>query len=277
MVLWGLYPIFTHYFVLQLDPLFLVSVSTLISSLPFLIKIIFTKNVSQLFSKQLLKQTFPAAVFVALGNVLLFAGTKLTTGTNTGLLLQIEPIYSLLVGIIVFKEAFNTKRLFATSLMIGGAIIIIYKGFVLPNLGDIFILLTTLMYQISHAFIKKLLDKGKDMALLLGVRQFLGGLMLLLFALIVNPSASQLVTVNNLQSGTYLGLYLAVVILLWYMAVKRMPLSIASSFLPITAIFALLGASLFLKETIMPQHYVGFLLIVSGILWLAKLFSKKKN
>ena len=277
MILWGMYPLFTHYFVLKLDPFFLVSIATLISAIPFLIQIIATKKLLDFYSKRLLMFLIPAAVFAAIGNMLLFVGTKLTTGTNTGLLLQIEPIYSLIIGMIVFKEAFNKKRLLATTLMVLGAIVIIYKGWVVPNIGDIFILLTPLMYQIAHAFMKKLLDQGKNIALLLAGRQLFGGLMLLFFSLSINPSLSQLMTVQNIQSGTYLGLYLALAALLWYLAVKRMPLSIASSFLPITAVVALLGSSLFLKETITIRHYLGFILIVSGMIWQSILYFKSSK
>ncbi len=277
MILWGMYPIFTHYFVLQLDPVFLVSIATLFSSIPFILKLILTKNKKGIYSRKILKPLLPIAIFAALGNILLFVGTKLTSGTNTGLLLQIEPIYALILGLIIFRESFDRKKFLATGLMILGAIVVIYKGFVLPNIGDIFILLTTLMYQISHTFVKKLLDKGEAMTLILAGRQLLGGLMLLFFAYIQAPNFLDLLNnPQNIGSGIYLGLYLSIVLILWYSAVKKMPLSVASSFLPVTALVALLGSAIFLKETITTQHYLGFIIIVSGMILQSRLTISKK-
>ncbi len=274
MVLWGMYPLFTHYFVRTLDPIFLVSVSTLISALPFMIKALFQKNLSRIFSGKILKKLFIMAIFGALGSVFLFVGTKLTTGVNTGLLLQIEPIYSLILGTIFFGEVIGKKKFTATLLMVLGAMVIIYKPGLSPNIGDIFIILTTLMFQISHTFAKKLMDKGEDISIILAGRQLYAGILLVIFALIFNKSFFELFgSVQSLVSASYLGLSLSIIVLLWYLAIKRMPLSTASSFLPLTALVALLGSALLLKETISTQQYIGFALIVTGMIWASKVKS----
>jgi drug/metabolite transporter (DMT)-like permease len=275
MVLWGLYPIFTHYFVRSLDPVFLSSVSTVFSSVPFLVMLLFSKNKSYAKPARILKPIFLTAFFAGVGSMLLFTGTRLTSGTNTGLLLQVEPMYALLLGVYIFKEKFDRGKFSATLLMVLGAVVIIYKGFVPPNIGDIFVLFTTLMFQISHVFVKRLLDKGEDMTWILFLRQLLGGLMLVIFACIISPSFLQLATSpESVLHAGFLGIYLSAVILLWYSAVKKMPLSVASSFLPITALVALIASALFLKETITTQHIFGFILIVSGMLWQAKISTK---
>lgn len=156
MTLWGMYPLFTHRFVLNLDPLFLVSISTLVASVPFIIQLIIKKELNQLFSVKVLKVLLLVALFTAVGQVFLFVGTKLTSGTNTGLLLQVEPIYSLILGVLFFGEIFGSSQIGATLLMVVGAMTIVYKGGVNINIGDILILLSPLMYQISHAVAKNL-------------------------------------------------------------------------------------------------------------------------
>ncbi len=276
MVLWGMYPIFTHYFVLSLDPLLLLSVTALIASFPFIINLAVKKKLGQIFSAKNLKTLLPVALFAAIGNVLLFTGTKLTSGANTGLLLQVEPIYSLILGVIFFGEIIEKKRIGATLLMVIGAMTIVYRGEKSLNIGDFFILATPLMYQLSHTAAKRLLDKGADTSLILAGRQFYAGVLILLLVFLMNKSFMTAFSLNNLTSATFLGLYLSFVAFLWYTALKRMPVSVASSFLPLTALVSLLGSVFFLRETISLPQYVGFAFIVSGLLWFAKTYSHKK-
>lgn len=268
MTLWGLYPIFTHKLVLTIDPLFLVSVSMFIASIPFIIQLIIKKKYNKLFSQKILKTLVPVALFTAVGQAFLFAGTKLTSGVNTGLLLQMEPIYSLILGVIFLGEIIGSGQIGTTLLMVIGAMTIVYKkGGINPNFGDLLILLSPLMFQISHAIAKKLLNKGADISLILAGRHLYGSIMLMFFAFIMNKSIIRLFNFNNLISTSYLGLFLSVIALIWYTSIKKIPVSIASSFLPLTALVSLLGSAFILKETISAQQYIGFFLIVGGMLW----------
>lgn len=276
MFLWGIYPLFTHKFVLGLDPLFLVSVSTLIASIPFIIQLLAKKEFNQLFFIKNLNTLFFVALFTAVGHGFLFVGTGLTSGANTGLLLQVEPIYSLILGIIFLGEIIRNGQVGATLLMIIGAMTIVYKGGLNLNLGDILILLAPLMFQISHAVAKKLLNKRADIFLILAGRQLYGGLMLLTFTFIMNKSIIHLFNFNNLVRAAYLGLFLSAISFCWYASIKKIPVSVASSFLPITALVSLLGSVFFLKETISFQQYIGFFLIVGGMLWQTNLPIHKK-
>lgn len=270
MILWGLYPIVTHYFVRNIDPLFLVSASTLVGAIPFIIKTTYSRNLAFLLNRNNISSLFFVTVFGTAGHILLFVGTKYTSGANTGLLLQIEPIYSLIIGIFLFKETISISRLFATVVMIAGAAIIVYRGNLSLNIGDVLILLTPLMYQLSHSFSKKMLDRGIDSSNILAVRQLLGGIVMVFFASFFNSQFFSFFTRTNISVAIFLGLYLSLVVFLWYAVLKNMLLSFASSFLPLTAAVSLLGSGLFLKETINAQQIVGFLLIIIALAWLSK-------
>ena len=268
MVLWGMYPILTHKIVLNLDPLFLVSVSMLIASVPFIVQLILKKEYKQLFSQKILKTLIPVALFTAAGQAFLFAGTKLTSGVNTGLLLQVEPVYSLILGAIFLGEMIGGGQIGATLVMVIGAMAIVYKKEGMNiNFGDLLILLSPLMFQISHAIAKKLLNKGIKISLILAGRHLYGGVMLIIFSFITNTSIINLFNFNNLKTASYLGLYLSLLAFLWYSSIKKIPVSVASSFLPLTALVSLLGSVFFLKETISVQQYIGFFLIAGGIIW----------
>lgn len=277
MVLWGMYPILTHKLVLNLDPLFLVSVSMFIASIPFIIQLIIKKQQNRLFSQKILKTLLPVALFTAVGQAFLFAGTKLTSGVNTGLLLQVEPIYSLILGLIFLGEIIGSSQIGVTLIMVVGAMTIVYKkGGVSLNFGDILILLSPLMFQISHAIAKKILNKGTEISLILAGRHLYGGIMLIIFTLLINRSVVSSFNINNLITASYLGLYLSLLAFLWYSSIKKVPVSVASSFLPLTAVVSLFGSAFFLKETISFQQYLGFFFIVGGMIWLANLPIHKK-
>ncbi|MCR4276798.1 MAG: DMT family transporter [Candidatus Roizmanbacteria bacterium] len=267
MILWGLFPIVTHRFVFSLDPVLLVSISTLTASIPFFILLFAKKEMNQFFSLKYLKTMLGVAFFTAAGQGLLFIGTKITSGTNTGLLLQVEPIYSLILGTIFLGEILKRGQIGATLAMVIGAVTIVYKGGVNINLGDILILLSPLMFQISHLIGKKLLNNKIDVNLILASRQFYGGIMLLLFTFLTNGSAISLFNVNIITTGLCLGMFTAVVALCWYSSIKKVPVSVASSFIPITALVSLAASAIFLKEVISPQQFIGFFFIVGGMLW----------
>ncbi|MFA6533095.1 MAG: DMT family transporter [Patescibacteria group bacterium] len=275
MILWGLYPIFTHRYILGLDPLLLVSISTLIASVPFIIQLIIKKELSQLFSIKILKTLIFVALFTAIGQAFLFIGTKLTSGTNTGLLLQSEPIYSLILGAFFLGEIISSGQIFATLLMVFGAMVIVYKGGSSINLGDILILLSPLTFQISHLIGKRLLNKKVDVNLILAGRQFFGGAMLLFFAFATNKNAISLLSYKIVSIGFFLGIIAAIVALCWYLSIKKIPVSVASSFLPLTALVSLIASVVYLKEVVSIQQYIGFVLIVGGMFWQTHIINNK--
>ncbi len=275
MILWGLYPIFTHKYIMGLNPMLLVSISTLTASIPFIIQLIAKNELSQLFSIKILRTLIFVALFTAVGQAFLFIGTKLTSGTNTGLLLQSEPIYSLILGAIFLGEVISGGQVLATLLMVLGAMIIVYKGGSNINLGDILILLSPLIFQISHFIGKTLLNKKVDVNLILAGRQFFGGMMLLLFTFFTNKNAISLFSYQSVSIGFFLGIIAAIVALCWYTSIKKIPVSVASSFLPLTALVSLVASVVYLKEAVSIQQYIGFVLIVCGMLWQTHIINNK--
>ncbi len=274
MTLWGLLPLFTHKYVMTIDPLFLVSISTITASIPFFILLLAGKQIRNFFSINFLKDIFWVATLTAIGQGLLFIGTKLTSGTNTGLLLQSEPIYSLILGAIFLGEIISGGQILATLFMVLGAMAIVYRGGSSLNLGDIFILLSPLMFQMSHLMGKKLLNRKISVNMILAGRQFFGGLILVFFTLITSKS-TVVFNIHNFGVGLYLGMLTAIVALCWYSSIKKIPVSTASSFLPLTALVSLLGSVFFLKEIVGIQQYIGFFLIVGGMIWQANLHVHK--
>ena len=172
-------------------------------------------------------------------------------------------------------EIISSSQVGATLLMVIGAITIVYKGGVNLNLGDILVLFSPLMFQISHAIAKKLLNKGTYIFLILAGRQLYGGLMLLFFSFIMNKSIINLFNFNSLTSALYLGLFLSAISFCWFSSIKKFPFLLHRLF-TINSSCIFTWVSFFLKETISIQQYLGFFFIVGGMIWQASSLNKKQ-
>ena len=94
MVIFGLNPIFANYLVKDINPLLVGGFAFFIASLPLFLQLILSQKVRQLYKVTFLRPLIFVVLFSTIADILFFVGTKLTSGLNTALLLQIEPIYA---------------------------------------------------------------------------------------------------------------------------------------------------------------------------------------
>jgi len=91
----------------------------------------------------------------------------------------------------------------------------------------------------------------------------------------MNKSILNQFNFNSLTSALYLGLFLSAISFCWFSSIKKLSVSVASSFLPFTAVVSLLGSVFFLKETISIQQFAGSFFIIGGMIWQANLHVRK--
>lgn len=276
--IWGVHPILAHHFVTNIDPLFLSGLASIISSVPFIFILIYQRKLQLIISQRFFLSLIFIAFIASVGWALLFAGTKLTSGINTGMLLQIEPLYAIIIGTLFLREVIKKQQIIATSFMMAGAVIIVYKGHSGFNIGDILILLAPLFFQVSHTIGKKMFSRGMTLSGLLAGRQLYGGAMfLIIYLFLIKFQASSLFSSKALIPALILGFLEFVELALWYSAIKRISLSTASAFIPFAAVFAFLGSVFFLKEHITLQHYFGFFFIMIGLVVLSRTYVAKNT
>jgi drug/metabolite transporter (DMT)-like permease len=93
----------------------------------------------------------------ALPFLLIFIALQYTTPANAAILNQTEAVYSLLLTAVFLRERPTPKQLLGTALVIGGVSVILLGGKFSPQWkGDVIVLCTVWMFQISHIFAKKL-------------------------------------------------------------------------------------------------------------------------
>ena len=273
MFVYGLFPVFAHFYVSTIDPLLFGGVTTLVGSIPLLLILEKRKKTADLYGPKFIKPLLMVAFLTTIANITFFLGTSLTSGINTGLLVQVEPFYAMLLGIFILGEIVGFGQFVATLVMVFGALVVAYKGFQKINVGDILILITPIFYQLSHVFSKKILNKVSDFYIVPVARLLFGGIALTLLAIILNPKAvSQLFILKNIFSIVFFGLiFRALDFSLWYGAIKRISVSKASAILPFAAAVSFIFSIIFLKESANIYQLIGFVLIMGGLIWISVL------
>ncbi|MDY0382824.1 MAG: DMT family transporter, partial [Atribacterota bacterium] len=179
----GAHPILGKYGVSLVSPLFFASLTNLIAAAGLVLIILLKReSLAILIKKRFFILLFLIGFFgTTLSNIMFFYGVRLTSGINSAILLQVEPIYSLIIGYLLLKERVSTRQIISTLLIIFGTLMVIYQGTSRMNWGDILILLTPLCYQVGHFFSKQLLNETEISPLFIATgRTFYGGLILLI-------------------------------------------------------------------------------------------------
>ncbi|WXG42366.1 MAG: DMT family transporter [Candidatus Freyarchaeum deiterrae] len=275
----GLYPVITKYGVGFLNPLFFAAISALIGSGFMIVVLKFRRELRQLFSRELIKYFIPIGFFGTFATaVFFFLGSTTTSGINSSILLQVEPLYSLVLSYFILKELIKKKQVALTLLILGGAIVILYNGVLSINIGVILVIISPLFWQISHLFAKRIFEKT-SLYVVAASRSFYGGI--LLFALTLIPGISQygfltdpgILLIFVLQGLTaFVG-----AIVVWYAVITRINLSKATAIVGVYPIFSVILAWIFLGESVSIYQIIGLAIVVVGILLLSQVRSEKRE
>ncbi|MBI3385244.1 DMT family transporter [Candidatus Gottesmanbacteria bacterium] len=268
IITYGLYPVFTHYFVYYIDPLILVSSTFLVASIPLLLNLSFHHKIQEIYHPKFLKPFLIIAFFMAFGHLLFFLGTKLTSGINSGLLLQLEPFYAIILGTLFLSEKIKRNQLLATIMMVSGALVVTYKGIGNFNLGDTLVILAPVFFQIANMAVKKTLARA-DFITLTAATLFYSGIFLTILVMVFNPLLLyQLASFRNLVIIFGFGLTIRFLeFATWYKALEYIDLSKASALIPFAVVISFTGSLLILKERPTVQQYLGLFTILGGLLW----------
>jgi len=271
-------PVFTKFIVGIINPLFAASMVSLIGCIIPLILLTRKDRLKVIFEKKNMKEILLIGFF---GTVMtysfFFFGAQLTSGINTAILMQAEPIYSIILGYFILREKITSKQILSTLLIVSGVLIVIYNGTISLNIGDLLIVLTPLFYQISHVIAKKTMKRIGTYAVQ-GGRYLFGGLILLLLSSILNMNQfSLLMKPINLTTIILLGLVVAGIgSLAWYEAIKRINLSKATAMIAPYSILSIILAWFVLSEFPSVYQISGLILVLIGMAILARIKSERR-
>jgi drug/metabolite transporter (DMT)-like permease len=271
-----------------LSPIAFATATALTASVPLLAIAILKRQVPAKSSPLWKDLAYIAVMGTTLPFLLFFTGTSLTTGINAGLLQQTEPVYSLVLSYFLLREHIPVVQVFGSLMILGGALSVmsagdagVASGWHL-GAGEILVLLTPLGYQAAHARTKRLLAENVDSFTIAGIRLAVGGFLLLLVCVPLILSGAISWEKPSLSPGIVFGfLGYAVIIVasekvLWLEGIRRINLSKASGFLPMSVLASAVGAVLILGETLRVPHYVGATLILAGSFVLSTVPSRRR-
>lgn len=211
--------------------------------------------------------------FSGLATMIFISALAFTTPANAAIMAQIEVLYSAALCVLVLKERIGRGQIGAGLLVLGGTGLVMLHDLQSGHWrGDLMILATPWMYQVSHVFSKKL-PRDLDDITLSGGRIFYGLLALLPFVAWAvargarwswQPAALGILVLQGVTMS-------CLNFVLWYRAIRGMDLSKATvvmlSYPALTVLFSwLLG-----REAIGAIQVIGLLVTFTGAYWTSML------
>lgn len=300
MILWGLFPIFTKLGVAGTTPILFGAVTALIASLPLVTTAAAQRAVPPRRNRRMWRDLlYIAIVGTVLPIGLFFTGIALTSGINAGILQQMEPIYSLLLSYFVLREALPGKQLLGGGLLLAGAVVVLTAGgggalrgsgqALVPALqrsglaGGVLVMLAPIGYQLAHLRTKRMLNENANSFVISGFRLLFGGTMLLavsaalLAAGAVRFEHPPLTAAFVALTAAYAFSVISAEKIMWLEGIRRINLSKASGFLPLSVLASAAGASLVLHEALTWKHYAGAALVIAGTYILSRVPSRTRG
>jgi drug/metabolite transporter (DMT)-like permease len=160
--------------------------------------------------------------------LLLLYGARLTDGVSTALLLQAEPVYSLVLAAWVLKEPTPARQVFGTGLVLLGILFVLYDGSFSVGLGGWLILLAPFGWQMSHVLALRVMPPLSPYALTAG-RYVYGTIGLFVAQLVFGRSSVLDAGGSTLGMAVFHGAVLFFCgTLFWYETIKRIDLARAT-------------------------------------------------
>jgi drug/metabolite transporter (DMT)-like permease len=271
MVIWGFNVSAIKILVTYFPPIFIQGVRVFLAGIVVVVVLIMSKRFERISRKNVLG-IFVAALFGVFGHHLFLAlGLTLTTGSNTGLILGLVPLFTSIFAMIFLKEVFTIVKFVGILAALGGVYFIILKGngpvsgF---SLGDLFIFGAVITQAISFIVIKKL-TTNLDSRQMTGIMLIFGSSMMFGLSFWIEP-----VETSDFHQPVYVWLVLLASAvfatglghMLYNYAIQQLGAGSTAIFINLTPFFSLLGSALFLGEKIVLEQLIGFVLIVIGVI-----------
>lgn len=229
------------------------------------------------WSRVLSRDAAPALLamgfFSGLATAIYLAALHYTTPVNAVILAQIEVLYSALLSARFLGERPTLKQSLASLCVVGGTALIVLHDVRSPRWrGDLMILATPWMYQLSHVFSKRL-PPDLDALTLSGGRVFYGllaTLPLCAWSLLRGgawswaPEALRILVLQGVLMSS-------INFVLWYVAIRGMPLSKATTMLLSYPALTLAFSWGLGREPIRAVQLAGLACTFAGALWTARL------
>jgi len=268
-------------FVVKIDPLLFTAIRALfIGIIFFFISFYISRSKSIKFKKVSWK--YLVSIGIIGGSVafwLFFQGLRATTAGRAAFLHKTLPIYALILGFIFLKEKITKKQLIAMGVMLIGLFLMEFSKISSQiRMGDLMILGATILWAVENTLAKKAMLKKESNWVVTFSRMFFGSI--ILFAIIFIMGKSDLLWSLTSQQLIYIfisGIFLFLYVFTWYLGLKYINLSKASTILLIAPVISLILGVIWLGEQIFALQLVGSTLILIGAYVVARVKSERRG
>jgi drug/metabolite transporter (DMT)-like permease len=216
-----------------------------------------------------------------LGFLLFFSGLELTTSGRAAFLHKTLPIYVTVFAFFFLRERITKKQNMALLVMLIGTFILLSAQinpsvfWQDPSLGDILVLLGTIMWGVENTISRKAMIKEESSLVVSFSRMFFGGaflfgILLLMGRLDVLLNLTQQQIASVIISSAFLFAY----ILFWYSAIKLINVSKAVLFLLLAPVISTWAGVVWFGEPVPPLQVLGSALILAGAAFAGKIRSE---
>lgn len=222
------------------------------------------------------KQEWLIISYIAIFNVMLHhsfvaIGLDLTSGINGSLILGMNPLITAMLAFLILGQRMTWLRVFGFVLGFIGVVITTMMGtgeLSGISLGDFIVFLGVVVQGFSFVLISKL-NPSLDPRLATGYMLVIGATVILLTSQVLGASIQEMTNLIDWQLG-FAFLFSAIMAtafghMTYNYAIKKTGPAETAIFLNMNTLFAVIGSSIFLNETITLNHVAGFLLILCGV------------
>jgi drug/metabolite transporter (DMT)-like permease len=235
----------------------------------------------QINRKDIFRFILCALSALAANQMLFMKGVSLTYPIHASLLLLITPILITFIAARVLKERITIYKLIGLFLGITGACILILSGSSTPQgdnilLGDLLIIISTVLYTIYFILVKPLMQKYSTMDVMRWVFTF-GVIMILPLGwnefIEIPWKDYHIIEYILLFMIVVPGTFLAYIFNAY--GIKKLSASTAGTYIYLQPVFAVIIATIFLKETLELYKIIAGVIIFCGV-YLANKPAKSK-
>ncbi|WP_458401811.1 DMT family transporter [Candidatus Avelusimicrobium sp.] len=221
-----------------------------------------------LFGKKLIwKNLALGTLGTALPMTCMMIALNYTTPTNAAILNQFEIVYSLILAWILLKEKPSVQQLLGSALVVAGVTLLLWQaGFSVQLKGDLMVIGSLWMFQLSHIFAKKL-PREMDPALIAVVRAMFA--LPALFLLIIYVVCTQGIIFTPAPTLWWALAFTAVINyfignIFWYYAIRNMALGKATAIILSYPVMTFILSALLGVDKVTTFKVLGLILALLG-------------
>lgn len=269
--LWGLFPVITVLSLKNLSPLISLGVSTFLAACFFAVIISFKRKWQEIKNISAVIDMLWATLFISILYFgFYFLGLRYTSAGNASLIALSEILFSYLFFQVWRKDSLPLPHLVGAVLMISGAVIVLYPNVQTFQIGNLLVLTATIFPPLGNFFHQKARKKISS-EMMLFIRSFAGGIVILIFAFFLRTPISALAIQNALPFLAINGfVMLGFSKIFWIEGIHRISVTKANALDSISPLVTLLFAWIFLRNTPTVWQLFSFIPLFFGIILLGR-------